>query len=167
MARINEQIDKLTRSIENAITGERFLTDVLSVTLAEIKTSDWAFDWKAELKNKEKVVKKLVTRGNESILQGLISIFDNKDHIYVDLIESANFNKGKNKLYVGVAGNLFAYACRISFERGYDGFVVFTAKTALVKHYQESLKAKILSGNRMYLDTQAALILIKHYYNET
>ena len=167
MAQIYEKIDRLTRSIENAITGERFLTDVLPVKAAEIVPSDWVFDWKSELRVKHKSVKKLVTRGNETVLQGLISYFDNQDHLYIDLIESAAFNKGKNKLYVGVAGNLFAYVCRQSFESGYDGFVVFTAKTALVNHYQLSLKAKILSHNRMYLDTQAALFLLKHYYNET
>ena len=82
MQTINEKIDKLTNSIENAFTGERFLTDILPVSLSEIITKDWAFDWKAEINAKDRQTFKLVTRGNESIIQGLISISDGKDHIY-------------------------------------------------------------------------------------
>ena len=132
----------------------------------EIVIKDWAFDWKTEIKTKDRKVFKLVTRGNEAIIQGLISLSDGKDHIYMNLIESANFNRGKNKLYFGVAGNLFAFACKFSFDFGYDGFVSLTAKTSLVKHYQENLKAKILSGSRMFLDTNAAILLINQYFND-
>lgn len=165
MQTINEKIDKLTNSIENAFTGERFLTDIMPVSLNEIITKDWAFDWKAEINAKDRQTFKLVTRGNEAIIQGLISLSDGKDHIYMNLIESASFNRGKNKLYLGVAGNLFAFACKYSFDVGYDGFVSLTAKTSLVKHYQENLKAKILSGSRMYLDSSAANFLINKYFN--
>lgn len=80
----------------------------MPVSLSEIITKDWAFDWKAEINAKDRQTFKLVTRGNESIIQGLISISNGKDHIYMNLIESASFNRGKNKLYLGVAGNLFA-----------------------------------------------------------
>jgi hypothetical protein len=47
------EIDKLTRSIENAITGDSFKTQVLELTPKDIKSlskSDWLFDWKAEAK---------------------------------------------------------------------------------------------------------------------
>ncbi len=166
MQTINEKIDRLTNSIENAFTEERFLTDILPVTFEEIVAEDWVFDWKSEIKARDRKVFKLVTRGNESISQGLISVSDGKDHIYMNLIESANFNKGKNKLYLGVAGNLFAFACKFSFDLGYDGFVSLTAKTSLVKHYQENLNAKVLSGSRMYLDSSAAVHLINQYFNQ-
>ena len=46
-------------------------------------------------------------------------------------IESAQFNKGKQKLYKGVAGNLVAFGCKISFEKGYDGVVSFIAKSRM------------------------------------
>jgi hypothetical protein len=39
----------------------------------------------------------------------IISITDKGDHIFMDLIESAKFNKGKKRLYKGVAGNLVAF----------------------------------------------------------
>jgi hypothetical protein len=38
------------------------------------------------------------------------------------LIESAPFNKGKNKVYAGVPGNLVAFACKLSFQRGFEGY---------------------------------------------
>lgn len=35
------------------------------------------------------------------------------------------FQFGKNKLYEGVPGNLVAFACKLSFQRGGEGFVSF------------------------------------------
>jgi len=43
------------------------------------------------------------------IIQGLLSISDYEDHIFMHLIESAPFNFGKPKLYEGVPGNLVAF----------------------------------------------------------
>lgn len=53
----------------------------------------------------------------------------------MNLLESAPFNLGKNKLYEDVPGNIVAYACKPPFQIGFEGFVAFTAKTNLVvKH---------------------------------
>ena len=84
----------------------------------------------------------------------------------MDLIESAKFNKGKNKLYRGVAGNLVAFACKLSFEKGYDGVVSFISKTQLTGHYEQALGAKLFSGNRMFIDTKEALILTSKYFKD-
>jgi hypothetical protein len=50
------------------------------------------------------------------------------------LIESAPFNIGRNKIYYGVPGNLVAFACKLSFERGGEGYVSFLSKTRLIGH---------------------------------
>ncbi len=84
----------------------------------------------------------------------------------MDLIESAKFNKGKSKLYHGVAGNLVAFACKVSFEQKYDGVVSFIAKTQLVKHYEQTLGAKVFSGSRMFIDTKEAVILVIKYFKD-
>jgi hypothetical protein len=160
---IDAEIDKLTNSIENAFTEERFLTDILPVKLNEIIAEEWLFDWKKEIRKVDCKVFKLVTRGNESVIQGLLSFLDGKDHIFMNLLESASFNKGQNKVYLGVAGNLVAYACKISLDLGY---VVFDSKTALIEHYQEKLHAKRLGGLRMYIDTTAAFRLLDKYFNQ-
>ncbi len=74
------------------------------------------------------------------------------------------FNKGKSKVYVGVAGNLVAYACKLSFQRGNDGNVSFIAKSQLVKHYVDSLGAFHFGGRLMIIEKESALKLINKYF---
>jgi len=163
------EIDKLTNSIENTTTGETFDTDIDRLTVKDsrlIAKAEWQFDWKKELKDTTKEVYKLSTINNPTIIQGLISIEDKGDHIFMHLVESAKFNKGKNKIYLGVPGNLVAFACKLSFEKGYEGFVAFDSKTALIEHYKKTLGATQLRGQRMYLDDRAAKRLIEQYFKK-
>ncbi|WP_132055691.1 hypothetical protein [Pseudocnuella soli] len=161
------EIDKLTRSVENAITGDSFQTEVLPLTpidLRKLKKADWLFDWKREGRNATRQVFKLVIKGNPDIIQGLISLQDRGDHIFMALIESAKFNRGVKKVYLGVPGNLVAFACKFSFERGYDGYVSFESKSKLIEHYSKSLGASVLFGNIMAIDTRAASKLVTQYF---
>jgi hypothetical protein len=80
------------------------------------------------------------------------------------LIESAKFNKQKDKVYAGVPGNLIAFACKISVDKGYQGFIAFDAKSVLIKHYQETLFATHFRGLRMFIETTAAMRLISQYF---
>ena len=162
------EIDKLTNSIENISTGEVFDTMVvrfISKDLKLISKSAWQFDWSKEFKDKTKEVYKLTTVNNPTVIQGLISLEDKQDHIFMHLIESSKFNKGKEKVYLGVPGNLVAFACKVSVDKGYQGFLAFDAKTALIKHYQETLYATHFRGLRMFIETNAALRLISKYFN--
>ena len=164
---LNFIVDKLTNSIENTSTGERFNTEIVRLTnvdAKQIKKSDWQFDWLKELKDKTKEVYKLTTVNNSTIIQGLLSIEDKQDHVFMHLIESSKFNKGEGKVYFGVPGNLVAYACKVSVDKGFDGFLVFDAKTALIKHYQQSLHATHFRGLRMFIEPGAALKLISKYF---
>lgn len=160
-------IDKLTNSIENTLTGEVFDTEIFRLASADtkqIKKAEWLFAWHKELKDKTKETYKLTTVNNPAIIQGLISIEDKQDHVFMHLIESAKFNKGKNKVYTGVPGNLVAYACKVSVDKGYEGFLAFDAKSALIKHYEQSLHATHFRGLRMFIETSAALRLISQYF---
>jgi len=168
---INKQvdiiIDKLTCSIENAISGDSFKTEVLILTLKDlkaIKKGDWLFDWKSEAKNKGKIIYKLVIVDNPNIIQGLVSLQDKGDHIYMHLIESSKFNRGAKKIYLGVPGNLVAFACKLSFDKGYQGIISFESKTRLIDHYQKTLGANVLFGNIMTIDSKAASKLINQYF---
>jgi hypothetical protein len=164
---LNFVIDKLTNSIENTLSGEVFDTEIAQVTdkdIKAIKGKDWQFSWRSEFKDNSKQIFKLTTTNNPTIIQGLLSIEDKEDHIFMHLVESAKFNLGKHKLYLGVPGNLVAYACKVSFDRGYEGFVAFDSKTVLIEHYQKSLGATHLGGRRMYIDTKAAGRLISQYF---
>lgn len=160
-------VDKLTNSIENTSTGEVFDTAITRLTKTDaklIKKADWQFAWLKEIRDETKETYKLTTLNNPGIIQGLLSLEDKQDHIFMHLIESAKFNKGKDKVYVGVPGNLVAYACKVSMERGYEGFLAFDAKSALIKHYQETLHATHFRGLRMFIETKAALKLISQYF---
>lgn len=162
------EIDKLTNSIENTVTGEVFdteVTQIYSEDSSQIKRRDWVFEWHKEFKNSENEIYKLTTINNPTIIHGLISFTDKSDHIFMSLIESAKFNKGKHKLYRGVAGNLVAFGCKVSFEKGYGGVVSFIAKTKLIEHYRLTLGAKQFGeSNRMFIDTKEAFVLVRQYF---
>lgn len=165
---VNIEIDKLTKSIENVITGDRFQTEVFLIENDDLKSfskkNGWLFNWKSEYKQPDRDVYKLTISGNPEVVQGLISITEREDHVYMHLIESAPFNLGKNKVYIGVPGNLIAFACRIAFHRGFDGYVSFTSKTQLIEHYQKTLGAKNVGGNLMVINSESALKLIDKYF---
>ncbi len=80
------------------------------------------------------------------------------------LLESAPHNWGQGKQHVGVAGNLVAFACKNSFDLGFDGHIAFTAKTRLIKHYIDTLDAEIIYGRRLGIFTPAAKKLVNSYF---
>ena len=109
----------------------------------------------------------LLIKGSDEC-QGLIALKHIRDQLYthVDVVESAPKNRGKNGKYQGVGAHLFAIACKLSWDVGNEGFVQFKAKSDLVEHYRETLKAKNIDAQNMYIDSHAALFLIKTYFSE-
>ena len=166
---VDIEIDKLTNSIENTVSGDVFDTEIFQLlpkNIKLIKKPDWQFNWQEQIKLNDRETYKLVIKDNPKIIQGLLSISDQGDHIYMHLIESAKFNKGKTKIYSGVPGNLVAFACKVSFDKGYDGYLAFDAKTLLVKHYQATLYATHFKGTKMMIETTAANRLISKYFKK-
>jgi hypothetical protein len=163
-------IDKLTNSIENVVTGDSFATDISLLKSSDLKNitkkNNWLFDWKKEFKQPKRDVFKLTIVNNSEIIQGLICLEVKEDHVYMHLVESSPFNKGKTKVYTGVPGNLVAYACKLSFQRGHDGNVSFLSKTQLVEHYEKTLGAFHFGGRVMIIETQSALKLINKYFKD-
>ena len=141
-------IDKLTNSIENVVTGDSFATDISLLKSSDLKNitkkNNWLFDWKQEFKKPEKDVFKLTIVNNSEIIQGLICLEVKKDHVYMHLVESSPFNKGKTKVYDGVPGNLVAFARKLSFQSGHDGNVSFVSKTQLIIIMKNRLEQSIL-----------------------
>ena len=161
-------VDRLTNSIVNCVSGGSFPTEVLNLTLNDIKSNaslkKWKFNWAKELKAPDREVYKLVITVDHNTIQGLISLIVKADHVYVHLIENAPFNFGKGKLYEGVAGNLMAFACRLSFQRGNEGYVSFLSKTNLIEHYIETLEAIHYGNHLMVVDRRAATKLVEKYF---
>jgi len=161
-------IDKLTNSIENVNSGDSFPTEIALLSFEELKNitkkNGWNFNWKNEFKKPKNEIYKLTISNNPNIIQGLVSFEIKSDHVFMNLIESAPFNIGKNKTYLGVPGNLVAFVCKVSFQRGFDGFVSFIAKTQLIEHYKTSLGANDFGGQLMIINNVAALNLIGKYF---
>ncbi|MFM9960427.1 MAG: hypothetical protein ACKV2Q_04295 [Planctomycetaceae bacterium] len=164
---IDALIDKLTNSIEEVATGRTLVTDVQRATRSDLKSlgPEWQFDWAKELGHAE--VFKLVVPEVGKEIHGLISLSREADHVFVHLVENHPRNVGRRKQFAGVAGNLFAYAAKISFDLGHDGFVSFVAKTELIDHYRRTLGATCIGrGPKMYIDSRAAKKLIESYFGE-
>ena len=161
-------IDRLTDSIINTISGDSFQTEISILNKSDLKIilkkNGWKFKWKDEFNDFSKEVYKLTILNNQDIIRGLLSVSIESDYIFMNLLESAPFNIGKQKLYEGVAGNLVAYACKLSFQKGFEGFVVFTAKSKLIEHYEETLGAFHFKNQRMIIDTDASKFLASKYF---
>lgn len=167
MARNVFYVDKITTSIEDVATEESWETEVLRMASREwgsvLKKNGWMFNWKKELGEVNHEVYKLVIKG-EGVIQGLISIQRQYGYIEMPLIEVAPHNLGRRKKYYGVAGNLVAFACKKSFEMGFEGCLGFTAKTKLIQHYRETLGAELIYRNRMEIAGESARKLVNSYF---
>jgi hypothetical protein len=66
------EIDKLTNSILNTISGDSFPTEVSRFTKTDLKqvtkTNGWAFNWKTELDDNTREVYKLTISNNPNII---------------------------------------------------------------------------------------------------
>jgi hypothetical protein len=163
------EIDALTESVVEVSTGEIFKTDVSKVSIDFLKNihkkNGWKFNWKKESKEENRLIYKLVLVENKSILLGLISFEIKQDHVHIHLIENSPKNVGKIKVYQGIAGNLFAFACKFSSETGFNGVVSFYAKTQLIEHYSVTLGAIMLSYNKMIIPERNAYLLVCKYFS--
>jgi hypothetical protein len=165
------EIDKITESIENAGTGETLDTIVLPITDVDMekvtRKNGWLFDWELEFSRPQRQVYKLVTEKDPQTIHGLVSLEKKEGFVLMNLIESAPFNIGKTKKYLGVAGNLTAYGCKLSKEYGFNGVIAFDPKTALIPHYQKTLGAVLINDRRMAIFEKDAQVLLNKYFPET
>ena len=65
---------------------------------------------------------------------------------------------------MGVAGNLVAFACKMSYDYGFDGIIGFTSKTILIRHYIDTLGAELVFRNKMIIAGKSAEKLVNSYY---
>lgn len=157
-------------SINHRLSGKSSATTVLSANETDVKMlfkkDGWRFNWRTEHKHPNRQIYKLVIDGSHEI-QGLISIEPKviEKFIELPLIESAPHNVGSAKRFSGVAGNLVAFACKMSFELGLEGYVGFYAKTRLVQHYIDTLGANLINrNNRMAITTENARKLVNSHF---
>lgn len=118
-------------------TGEKYSVDILPVEIDEFKTlrkDRYFFDWKIE-KNQE--VYKLQIKGSSDII-GLVSIerIPQEWRIHIRLLTVSKENKGNEKKYDKIAGNLIAYVAKIAIrEFGELACVSLRPKSQIAQHY--------------------------------
>ena len=169
--KISIEIDILTPCLRRLRDGKLVNTYFVEGCPSKKELKDWEFDWNLEVR-KGNTIMQLYAEG-DSRLQGLVSTRIRKDAFAVDinLVESAPMNNPHNKKYIqkeyeGVGGHLFAEAIRQSYEAGYGGFVIFTAKSNLIDHYQKELGAILANPKErtMYINERSAKVLYDRYF---
>ncbi|MFY8110044.1 MAG: N-acetyltransferase [Bacteroidia bacterium] len=148
-------------------SGERFKVEILpleSVDFKSITKKRYFFDWKLELGYE---IYKLKIKGSNDII-GLISIerIPEEWRIHVRLLTVSIENKGVNKRFDKIVGNLLAFVAAIAVkEYGFLACVSLKPKTKIAKHYIDKYNMNI-TGMTLSLEVPEILNLIKDYTDE-
>ncbi|WP_116106344.1 hypothetical protein [Lewinella sp. IMCC34191] len=156
-------------TLKDAKTGQHLaavIAKLVDSDFAQIRrTRDYIFKWEDE--KQYEVLKIFLKNENDKIL-GLMSLIDRQDEyrIHLNLIEVAQTNVGRQKKINNIAGCLIATACKISFDRGYNGFVSLKPKTRLIPLYQDKYGFRQY-GRFLAIEGRDSDLLIRNYlYDE-
>ena len=153
--------------ITDTLTGEKYLVDILPVEIDEFKTlrkDRYFFDWKIE---KDQEVYKLQIKGSSDIL-GLVSIerVPQEWRIHIRLLTVSKENKGNEKKYDKIAGNLIAHVAKIAIrEFGELACVSLRPKSQIVQHYIDKYNMNI-TGMILSIEVPEIIDLINFYDND-
>lgn len=125
------------------------------------KAKTFVFDWRIYERSDEYEIFKLCIEETKEIL-GLMCLKDwpERGHKYVEVVtlELRSDQIGRRKKYTRMAGCLFAFAARVSFQKGHDGWLMLIAKTKTAPVFEKeygffhlgtinSLAPKMASGS--------------------
>ena len=122
------------------------------------------FDWKEE---KDQVVYKLSIKNSSDIL-GLISIerIPEEWRIHIRLLTVSRENKGRDKLFENIAGNLITFVAKIAVrEYGELACVSLKPKEAIARHYMDKYGMN-RTGLTLSIEISEILDLINTYDHE-
>lgn len=142
-------------------------------------THDWQTSWDTpyalQLPNKV-----ALCRSDNGELLGLMSYEIDQNILAVELIyiESARHSnanllhaEGGSKRYYGIAKAMFAYAVQVSLDAGFDGVLIFKAKTSdLLEYYRKEFGARQVAAYspfRMVIWEDAAERIIAEFRRDT
>lgn len=153
----------------NTITEQGSLAKIDKIRKSDIplKKDGWNFNWRKLHKVEGGRIYKITLLNSPDKVQGvvMITIF-NDEMVFMNNVEVAPVNFGKNKLYDYVAGCLISFACLLSFQIGkgaYNGFLSFESKTELIELNQNKYRATFAMGNKMFIEPEAGKKLIEQY----
>ena len=145
-------------------TGRVLDVEVLSVEAfdySRITKSRYFFNWKKE---REEEVYKLQIVGSNDIL-GLISIERIPDEwrIHVRLLTVSIENKGKNRIYERIIGNLLTFVGKIAIREYAElACISLKPKSRIAQHYVDKYHMNI-TGMTLRIELREILRLIEEY----
>ena len=148
-------------------SGKNIQIDILPVDEQDYRTitkSRFWFNWKEESAHD---VFKLRIKGTDTIL-GLISLKSHNRELRIEirLLAVSKENRGRNKTYEHIAGNLIAFACLRSIRMfGHWASVSLVPKTRLLQHYIEKYHMHP-AGRHLLLDGEDIMKLINRYNHD-
>lgn len=163
----------------DALTGEKVPAVVAAATEQDLAQTDpwqtqWTTAYASQLPNKV-----ALHREDDDALLGLLSYEVDEGLLAVEVIylESAPHSNanllhatGDRKKYTGIAKALFAYAVQVSMESGFDGVLIFKAKTSeLLDYYVREFGARQVAAYdpfRLVIWEDAASNLIAEFIGE-
>lgn len=151
------------RIIEKS-TNKEFPVEILSVEADDykyIKEDRFFFNWKTV---KEEEVYKLRIIGSNDIL-GLVSIerIPHEWRLHIRLLSVSKENKGKEKQFDNITGNLIAHIAKIAVrEYGELACVSLKPKTQIAKHYIEKYNMNV-TGVTLSIEVPEIIDLINKY----
>lgn len=127
----------------------------------KINKSSYSFNWKLE---KNFAVYKIIEEGS-SVILGLMSLefFDEEYRIEIRLMSVLKEQIGKNKTLDRIAGNLFAFAAKLSIKKyGAIAAVSLVPKTELGQYYMDKYGFE-QAADSLFLEGSSLLRLIYEY----
>ena len=147
-------------------TGKLYPIDILPVENADYKSlvkSRYFFDCKEE---KYQEVYKLIIKGDNTVL-GLISLerIPTEWRVHIRLLTVSKENKGNEKRFDKIAGNLIVHAAKIAvLEYGVLACVSLKPKSQIAQHYIDTYKMNN-TGMTLSLEVPEILELINQFEN--
>lgn len=137
----------------------------------------WFFNFNKHVQSKDKTAYVLVKEDSPKVIEGCM-IFSLHETFgpYMDYLEVAPHNKGRNGKYKKVSGCLIAYACGLSFDKGINedrGILTFQAYSEdddstkkLEKFYRDKYGAIVNPFGFMEIHQAQSRQLIEKYLND-
>jgi hypothetical protein len=154
---------QLKKAVFNLITEEYFDCSIAPVSksdAAQIK-KNFKFNWLKIATIPGAVIVKLTIAEN-NVIEGLMAFKYEVGFVECLYIERRDF-KGA-KVYDSIPKILMHYAIKMSFEKQNEGYVGFTAKTALIEYYEQLFGAKHVFNQRMEIGFVSAKKLLSLYH---
>ncbi len=150
--------------VTEVATGQRLEVKIRlvgSTDLSKYNQNRYFFDWSTEC---DFEVYGLSLSNSDDLL-GFISIeyVPEEYRIHIRLLTVSIENKGKNKVFDHIAGNLIAFVAKLALLKyGHFACVSLRPKSAIVKHYMTKFKMRV-TGMSMSLEIPELTDLINEY----